>query len=323
MDINLQKKKINQKIDLITKLIESLSKYNSIEGYTNQKKFTIEISYRRETNDPNYYYNINILRGTNQPKNIFNMRFVSPENIDLILNNLIESFTTNESFSHTSFSSNFNSFSSYDINLKTNIEIKFSIKNQEDYDRYNEIEKRFAKKEIRMIPPERSNKSKDELQEEKMINTIDLMQNILNTLEEYNSIESYDNKKPFRFNVKNYYDKFKECYVYTFLIMRGDTKPEIFLTLNASLQNKNIYYNRIYDLLSNFKQKESFLIDMTSNNYYKGTYTMLTKNNISLEFVFEDEIDKNFFANFMNETNAKRTEFDLSQTKNKLLNPNE
>lgn len=323
MDINLQKKKINQKIDLITKLIESLSKYNSIKGYTNQKKFTIEISYRRETNDPNYYYNINILRGTNQQKNIFNMRFVSPENIDLILNNLIESFTTNESFSHTSFSSNFNSFSSYNINLKTNIEIKFSIKNQEDYDRYNEIEKRFAKKEIRMIAPEKSDKSKDELQEEKMINTIDLMHNILNTLEEYNNIEEYDNKKPFRFNVKNYYDKFKECYVYTFLIMRGDTKPEIFLTLNASIQNKNIYYDRIYDLLSNFKQKESFLIDMTSNNYYKGNYTMLTKNSISLEFVFEDEIDKNFFANFMNETNAKRTEFDLSQTKNKLLNPNE
>lgn len=322
MDINLQKKKINQKIDLITKLIESLSKYNSIEGYTNQKKFTIEISYRRETNDPNYYYNINILRGTNQPKNIFNMRFVSPENIDLILNNLIESFTTNESFSHTSFSSNFNSFSSYNINLKTNIEIKFSIKNQEDYDRYNEIEKRFAKKEIRMIPPEKSNKSKDELQEEKMINTIDLMHSILNTLEEYNSIESYDNKKPFRFNVKNYYDKFKECYVYTFLIMRGNTKPEIFLTLNASIQNKNIYYNRIYDLLSDFKQKESFLIDMTSNNYYKGTYTMLTKNSISLEFVFEDEIDKNFFANFMNETNTRRGEFDLSKIKNKLLNPN-
>lgn len=323
MDINLQKKKINQKIDLITKLIESLSNYNNIEGYTNQKKFTVEISYRRETNNPNYYYNVNILRGTNSPKNIFNMRFVSPENIDLILSNLIEKLTTNESFSHTSFSSNFNGYSSYNINLKNNVEIKLGIKNQDDYDRYNKIEKRFVQKEIRMTSPEKSNKSKDVIQEEKMINTIDLMHSILNTLEEYNSIESYDNKKPFRFNVKNYYDKFKECYVYTFLIMRGDTKPEIFLTLNASLQNKNIYYNRIYDLLSNFKQKESFLIDMTSNNYYKGTYTMLTKNSISLEFVFEDEIDKNFFANFMNETNAKRTEFDLSQTKNKLLNPNE
>lgn len=322
MNINLQKKKISQKIDLITKLIESLSKYNNIEGYTNQKKFTIEISYRRETNDTNYYYNINIFRGTNQPKNIFNMRFVSPENIDLILNNLIEKLTTNELFSHTSFSSSYNSYSSYNINLKNNVEIRFGIKNEEDYNRYNEIEKRFAKKEIRMTQPEKSDKSKDELQEEKMINIIDLMYNILNTLEEYNNIEDYDNKKPFRFNVKNYYDKFKECYVYTFLIMRGDTKPEIFLTLNASIQNKNIYYDKIYDFLINFKQKESFLIDMTLNNYYKGTYTMLTKDSISLEFVFEDEIDKNFFTNFINETNVKRTEFELSQTKNKLLNPN-
>ena len=74
MDIELQTRKIIQKIDLITNLIETLANYNSIEGYTNQKKFTIDIKYRKEDNNPNFYYSINILRGTNEPKNIFHMK---------------------------------------------------------------------------------------------------------------------------------------------------------------------------------------------------------------------------------------------------------
>ena len=45
LNIDLQTRKIIQKIDLITNLIETLANYNSIEGYTNQKKFTIDIKY--------------------------------------------------------------------------------------------------------------------------------------------------------------------------------------------------------------------------------------------------------------------------------------
>lgn len=321
MNKNLQDIKINQKLNLILELIESLSNYNNIEGYTNQKKFTIDISYRREINNPNFYYTINIIRGTNRPKTIFNMRFVSYKRIDEDAEILINKLIKNRLFSHTTFSSSYDEYSSYNINFKNNVEIRFGINSKEDLDRFKEIEKQFSKKEIVISIPEESDKTKDELQEEKMISIIELMQNILNTLEEYNNIEDYANKKPFRLNVKNYYDKFKECYVFTFMILRGDTRPEIFLTLNASIKTKEVFYNKIYDLIMNFKGKESFLIDMISNNNYKGSYTVLTKSNISLDFVCDDDLDRNFYLNLSRETSNKRPEFDLSPSKNKLLNP--
>lgn len=321
MNKDLQDIKINQKLNVLSQLIESLSNYNNIEGYTNQKKFTIHINYRREINNPNYYYTVNITRGTNKPKTIFNMRFVSYKKIDKELDSLIKELINNTSFTHTSFSSSYNCYTSYNINLKNNVEVKFGIKTQEDLESFKEIEKQFNKKEIIIKPAEATKKTKDELQEEKMISTIDLMGNLLNILEEYNNIEDYDNKKPFRLSIKNYYDKFKECYVFAFIILRGNTKPEIFLSLNASIKTKDLFYSKIYNLIMNYKQKENFLIDMISNNNFKENYSILTKSNISLEFVCEDDLDKNFYLNLSRETSEKRPEFDLSPTKNKLLNP--
>lgn len=321
MDKDLQYKKANQKLNLITELIEALSNYNNIEGYTNQKKFTIDINYRKELNNSNYFYNINIKRGTNNPKTIFNMRFVYFENINVMLEKLIEKLTKSSLFSYTSFSSDYNNndYNSYNINLKNNVEVKIDIKSQEDLENFLEIEKQFSKKEVIIKPAEETNKTKDELQEEKMINTIEILHKILNILEEYNNIEDYSNKKPFSFNIKNHYNYQKECYVFTFTIIRGNNKPETFLTLNASIKNKNIFYNKIYDLINDFKQKESFLIDMITNSYYKGYYNILTKDNISLEFEFMDEIDEKFYKSFMEETNTKNLDNSLCQPKNKVL----
>lgn len=321
MNKDLQYKKASQKLNLITELIEALSNYNNIKGYTNQKKFTIDISYRKEFNNSNYFYNINIKRGTNNPKTIFNMRFVYFENINKMLENLIEKLTKNGSFSYTSFSSgyNYNEYSSYNINLKNNVEVKIDIKSQEDLENFLEIEKQFSKKEVIIKPAEETNKTKDELQEEKMINIIEILHKILNILEEYNNIEDYSNKKPFSFNIKNHYNYQKECYVFTFTIIRGNNKPETFLTLNASIKNKNIFYNKIYDLLMNFKQKESFFIESTTNNNYNEAYSISTKNNISLNCMYGDEQDKNFYKNFKEETNSKKQEFDLTKTQTKSL----
>lgn len=321
MNKELQDIKIIQKLNLISKLIELLSNYNNIEGYTNQKKFTIDINYRREINNPNYYYTINILRGTNKPKIIFNMRFVSYKKIDKALETIIQQLINNSSFSHTSFSSDYDYYSSYNINLKNNVEVKFGINSQEDLDSFKDIEKQFDKKEIIISPVEETEKTKDDLQKEKMVSTIELMHNILNILEQYNNIEDYENKKPFRLNIKNYYDSFKECYVFTFIILRGNTKPEIFLTLNASIKTKDVFYNKVFDLIMEYKQKQSFLVDMISNNNHRGTYSILTKSNISLDFVFDDETDKSFYLNFIKETSDRRAEYDLKQLKNKLLKP--
>lgn len=320
INIDLQARKIVQKIDLITNLIETLSNYNNIEGYTNQKKFTIDIKYRKEDNNPNFYYTINILRGTNEPKNIFNMRFVSQANINSILENLINELTTSDSFSHTSYSSDYGKYSSYNIALKNNVDVKLGIKTLEDLEFFNKIEERFSKKEIRVYPPEETDKSKDEIQKEKMINTIELMDKVLRILEQYNTIEDYNNTKPFNFKVKNYYDNLKECYIFNFIITRGNTNPEVFLTLNASIKDKKVFYDKIYDLMHHFKQKDSFLINMLINDF-NGSYTILTKNNLSLEFAFKDELDKTFYISFMKETDKKRNEHELNPRKDKLLKP--
>ena len=320
LNIDLQTRKIIQKIDLITNLIETLANYNSIEGYTNQKKFTIDIKYRKEDNNPNFYYCINILRGTNEPKNILYMRFVSYENINYILENLINRLTTSDYFSHTTYSSEYGKYSSYNITLKNNIDVKLGIKTLEDLEFFNKIEERFKQKMIRVYPLEESNKTKDEIQKEKMINIIDLMYKVLSILEQYNTIEDYNNTKPFSFKIKNYYDKKKDCHVFTFTITRGNTKPEVFLTLNASIKDKKVFYNKIYDLMNHFKQKQSFLINMLINDF-NGSYTILTKNSISLEFAFYDELDKTFYISFMKETDKKNNEYELNPRKDKLLKP--
>ena len=44
----------------------------------------------------------------------------------------------------------------------------------------------------------------------------------------------------------------------------------------------------------------------------------MTRNDISLEFDFCDELDKNFYQNFIKETNQIREEYDLFLKKNKV-----
>ena len=45
---------------------------------------------------------------------------------------------------------------------------------------------------------------------------------------------------------------------------------------------------------------------------------ILTKNSISLEFAFYDELDKTFYISFMKETDKKRNEHELNPRKDKL-----
>lgn len=323
MNKELQYEKINHKIELISELIETLVEYNNIEGYTNQKRFTININYRTETNNPYYYYSVNITRGTNRPKNVFNMRFIYVEDINEILKKLVEKLISNKYFSYTSYStsSKQEGYSSYNINLKNGVVLELGINQEKDLEMYSEIEKNFSEKKVIITPPEESNKTKDELQEDKIIKTIDLFQKIMNILEKYNSIDDYNNKKPFKLKISNSYYKEKECYTYTFTIVRGDIAQEKVLTLTASIKDNKMVYGKIFDLIMDLKSQEKFLFDMITTR--NGAYEIRLKDSIAFEFDFNGSTDEKFYSSFMNETGTPRSEYDLLRRKNKILNTKE
>lgn len=323
MNKELQYEKINHKMEILSELIETLIEYNNIEGYTNQKRFTVNINYRTETNDPYYYYAVNITRGTNRPKKVFNMRFIYVEDINEILKKLVEKFISNKYFSYTSYSSSSKreGYGSYNVNLKNGVVLEFAINQDKDLEMYEDIEKNFKEKKVVLTPPEESNKTKDKLQEDKILKTIDLFQKIMNTLKKYNSINDYNNKKPFKLKISNSYYKEKDCYTYTFSIVRGDIVQETILTLTASIKDNKIVYNKIFDLILSLKSQEEFLIDMITS--YNNAYEIRLRDGISFEFDFNGINDENFYSTIMNATSTSRAEYDLSQRKDKILNTNE
>lgn len=311
----LQQIKIERKVELIIELVKSLVEYNNIEGYNNQKKFTIKLDYQKDMFEPLYFYKITVIRGINKPKNIFNLRFVSDENIKDLLSDITENFIENEYFSHTTFSTGINrkDYTSYNINLKNNVEFKLGIKSDEELKIFNEIEKRFKSKSIILESPKLSDKSKDEVQKEKFMKIIQLFKKIMNILEEYNSIEDYTNKKPFKLKISNIYNEKKRCYVYTYSIIRGDITPEVILSLRASINDKRIAYDNIYDLLVDFKIRDSFLIDSVKFDS-DGEYCMYLKNGISIELIFDKEKDLKFYSAFMKETGKDSEEIIKNNT---------
>lgn len=308
MNKDLQLEKIKYKLRIINDLIDALVDYNGIEGYENKKKFTISIDYETNNNKDKYYYDVKILRGVNRPKEIFNTRFIYTENILEILISFINKFINSDNFLYTSFTRDIymNKDSKYNINLKNDVTIAFNIKNAKDLATYKTIEQEFIKKTVIMSEQNKFSKSKDVLQLEKAYKIINIVDRILISLSEYNSIVDYNNKKPFNLRVSNHCDAAKKCYVYNFSIIRGNLNPETLLNLRVSIKDNKVIYNLLLDLINKYKQSDNYLYETLNLKNYPINYKINLKNSVSIQLNINNEQDKIVYTSFMDNMNDQK-----------------
>ena len=305
MKEQLQDEKIKYKLEIIKELIKRLSEYNNIEGYNNQKKFVININYNKDPNSDKLYYNIRISRGLNNPSTIFSMRFVSNGNINDLLIELINSLIESKEFLYTSYTALHSKKEKYNIILKNDVVVEFGIKDNDMLRLTENIENKFKEKEITVEKKELPTKEKDEIQQEKIIG---ILKKIFKILEEYNSLENYENKKRYNFKISNYYSKDRQCYIYNFSIIRGKNIEETVLSLNATIIDNDIVYKLINSLINEYLNKETFLYDFIKESSYDDNYSIYLKNDMKIEFSYGNERDRFFYKEIYkrNKTNNKQ-----------------
>lgn len=293
--MELQDFKSNFKLDVIRKLSDYLSDYNSINGYNNQKKFTFLITTNEARDKDKKVYNIELLRGTNNKKTIFKLNVLLDKDDYKTLHNFILKATESDNFMYTSFTSDNGFIKNYNINLKNGVSITYKIDNEFDLSICKDIESTFKNKKLIQKDEILSDTNKDEVQKTKAIKIIDAFKNLFMLITEYNAKENYTNIKPFTFNITNYFNNEKKCYVYNFEIIRGTYNKDKILDLRASIYDKEFMLNELNELISFIKGIDTYLLDSKTNGYLYDSYNLRCQNNINVNFYIKDDIDKEFY----------------------------
>lgn len=293
--MELQDFKSNFKLDVIRKLSDYLSDYNSINGYNNQKKFTFLITTNEARDKDKKIYNIELLRGTNNKKTIFKLNVLLDKDDYKTLHNFILKATESDNFMYTSFTSDNSFINSYNINLKNGVSITYKIDNEFDLSICKDIESTFKNKKLIQKDEILSDTNKDEVQKTKAIKIINAFKNLFMLITEYNAKENYTNIKPFTFNITNYFNNEKKCYVYNFEIIRGTYNKDKILDLRASIYDKEFMLNELNELILFIKDIDTYVIDSTTNGYLYDSYNLRYQNNINVNFYIKDDIDKEFY----------------------------
>ena len=293
--MELQDFKSNFKLDVIRKLSEYLSDYNNINGYNNQKKFTFLITTKEARDKDKKIYNIELLRGTNNKKIIFKLNVLLDKDDYKTLQDFILKATGSDNFMYTSFINDNGSIKSYNINLKNDVAISYNIDNEHDLSICKDIESTFKNKKLIQKKEILSDTNKDEIQKTKAIKIIDAFKNLFMLITEYNAKENYTNIKPFTFNITNYFNNEKKCYVYNFEIIRGTYNKDKILDLRASIYDKEFMLNELNELILFIKDIDTYVIDSTTNGDLYDSYNLRCQNNINVNFYIKDEIDREFY----------------------------
>lgn len=293
--MELQDFKSNFKLDVIRKLSEYLSDYNNINGYNNQKKFTFLITTKEARDNDKKVYSIELLRGTVNKKTIFKLNVLLDKEDYKTLQDFILKATESDNFMYTSFTNDNGSIKSYNINLMNGVSISYNIDNEHDLSICKDIESTFKNKKLIQKEEILSDTNKDEIQKTKAIKIIDAFKNLFMLITEYNAKENYTNIKPFTFNITNYFNNEKKCYVYNFEIIRGTYNKDKILDLRASIYDKEFMLNELNELILFIKDIDTYVIDSTTNGDLYDSYNLRCQNNINVNFYIKDEIDREFY----------------------------
>lgn len=302
MKDQIQYEKAQNKLSIIEELFIGLTEYNNLENYNNNKRFNFKITYMFDDIEKCYRYKIELIRGLNEPKTILELRLQYKEKINELLEQIISNIVKNDKFSYTSYGVDYNNLEKkFSLNMKGDVSIDFPIKDEEDRKFYEEISERYNKPTIIMSLEKESidEQAKDELQQEKATKIIDIIKNILDSLNKYNNLENYENTKPFKLIVSNTnetdYNKF------TFNIVRGDYDNETIIDLSLSIKDISIIYRELYELMLDYVCKDEFIYNTIGNSSYKKTFNIHLNNGITLTFNINTKKDELFYENFFNE----------------------
>lgn len=144
---------------------------------------------------------------------------------------------------------------------------------------------------------------KSSIQKEKIVKKLNLLENHILDLVEYNNLKNYQNIK--RFIIKIDYHEEISSYNYSINILRGTNKPEKTLTIRFNSEEKinDLIENMIKNITkSKYFSYTSFGMDYTEINKFAINF----KNNVSVEFYINDENDLEFYKR-INEKYKKNT----------------
>ena len=319
MKDKIQYEKATKKIELLEKHILGLLSYNSIVDYYNIKRFDIKVNYFYEDIEKCYYYDINIFRGTNEPKKTFNTSLQYKEKINDLIEKLIKKLINDTNFSNFSLSKiDSLAHKEFVLRMKNDVNIHFSIMDDEDYEFYSSIVKNNQKNTVitSKEKKEYSSEIKDIVQQEKAKKVLDNINDIFSKYCEINSIENYMNKKPIKLLIEldnNFKD---DCNIFRFQIIRGNINPEIVMDYKLSLKDSDIVYNKFQSLIEEYSNSDIYTYTGQQVVNDKSKYTLYLKNMLYIEFNYYKESDKKFFNNiFINKSNTLKNVKKLEKVK--------
>ncbi len=142
---------------------------------------------------------------------------------------------------------------------------------------------------------------KDKVQREKADLKLKAIYEIIEGLINYNNIVNYDNIKPYNIDINYYYDNDKKCYKYTFTILRGINEKVCEFNLSYRNQiNKSLI--KFIDALS----KKNELLYTSFNNINHKTFNLNFKNNITVKFNINNELDDTLFNEINDKINSSK-----------------
>lgn len=141
------------------------------------------------------------------------------------------------------------------------------------------------------------------IQKEKIINKLNLLENHILDLVEYNNLENYHNIK--RFVIKINYHKEITSYNYYINIFRGINKPEKTLTMRFNSEVKVNDY--IYNMINNITKSKYFSYTSFGKDFKDiNKFAINFKNDVVVEFYINDQSDLEFYKK-INEIYSKKT----------------
>lgn len=297
----IQYEKAEKKIEIIKDIINGLVDYNNLINYDNQKKFSINIDYYKDKIKDCYIYTININRGLDNPKSILNMRIQYKDKINKLILELINNLYSNKYFDYTSYKIDTNTKynDTFYINFKNNVSVSFKINDKKDEILYESINKYYNNPIINTLSNLKLNKNiKDSIQISKSLKTISLVDNIFDKLGELNNIENYNNIKPYTLKISS--NKIDDYYKYDFKINRGSINESTFLDFSISINNKEIIYDKLLEIINKSINKKTFLYKSLNQLNDKYTYNINLSKMLKIELITNDIEDKIFFNDILN-----------------------
>jgi len=132
MKDDVQQEKAIKIINLLSKILNSLCKYNNLENYDNIKPYKLEVSNKYDKTKQCYKFIFTIVRGNKHPEEMLELTCsVKDKNfIYSIIYDMMLDFVSKEEFIYNSINTSFNKC--FDINLKYGIQLSFKINDFND-----------------------------------------------------------------------------------------------------------------------------------------------------------------------------------------------